>query len=145
MLVLGSFAGCVAWVLPDAQFNGEARAGGVGEAQGEALRLGDAGPLSAYAKRDPGARVCFVREYGSLRHPPLWNYWRTYGLPNPQVPDAHWAVAVLSASRQPDFAVVRTQKLILAETPSCSAAGRLRLILESRSGRLPALSAFAEP
>ncbi len=60
--MLGSFAGCVAWVLPDGQLAEDARAGGVGEALDEALRRGEVEPLSAYVKREPGARVCFVRE-----------------------------------------------------------------------------------
>jgi len=141
VLVLGSFAGCVAWVLPDGQLAGDARAGGVGEALDEALRLGDAEPLGAYAKRGPGARVCFVREWTSLSSPP----WRTYGLPDLVVPDGHWAVAVLRGGGPPDFAVVPTQRLILAKGPSCTDAARLRLFLGARPSRLPVLRASAGP
>lgn len=144
-LALGSCAGGVAWVLPDGKLAEDARAGGVGEALDEALRRGDAEPLADYLRRVPGTRVCFAREYRSLSAPPWRAYWRTYGLPDLAVPDAHWAIAVLRSGMLPEFAVAPTQRLILGGDLGCAGAGRLRLNLENRPGRPSLLNMSAEP
>mgnify|MGYP007070489491 CR=1 FL=1 len=141
----GGVAGCIAWVLPEGQLAEGARAGGVGEALDEALRRGDAQPLADHLRRVPGTRVCFAREWTSLSGPPWQAYWRTYGLPNIVVPDAHWAITVLRAGAEPEFAVVLGQRLFLSGNLGCADAERLRLVLENRHGRPFALHMSDKP
>ena len=117
----------------------------MGKALDEALRRGDAQPLADHLRRVPGTRVCFAREYRSLSAPTWRAYWRTYGLPNLVVPDAHWAITALRAGAAPEFAVVLDQKLFLTGNLGCADAERLRLDLENRRGRPFALRVSAEP